>query len=243
MRIGKIILCGMVVLLVSCIVPVAAYSVFANDNADNGNKPTMIVEYGAGKDVGLVKVTHIDYATPPNKGKPSAKAASCYKLAGWKWSGPVTYTIIPDEDLTTAMTSAMGEWDENTSDDLFTDPVEGSVSWGVRDNKNAVLFGNYQSSGVIAVTATWYSRATKQAVESDILFDTDYPWGDATRTSGVMDLQNIATHEMGHTLGLSDLYTSSCDAVTMYGYSYFGDVEKSSLEPADITGLQKLYGT
>ena len=240
MRIGEIILCGLIILV--SIVPVAAYSVVSNGNADNGNKPTILVEFGTGKDVGLVKVTHIDYAKSVFKEKPT-KGTTCYKLAGWKWSGPVTYTIIPNQDLTAAMTSAMEAWDGNTSGDLFTSPVKGTPSWGVRDNKNAVLFGNYQSSGVIAVTATWYSRATKQAVESDILFDTDYVWGDATETPEVMDLQNIATHEMGHTLGLSDLYTSSCDAVTMYGYSYFGDVEKSSLEPADITGLQKLYGT
>jgi len=240
MRVGKIVLCGLIILV--CIVPVAAYSVISNGNTDNGNKPTILVEFGTGKDVGLVKITHIDYVKSIDKARPT-KESTCYKLAGWKWSGPVEYTIIPRKDLTDAMTSAMKEWDENTSDDLFNDPATGTPSWGVRDNINAVLFGNYQSSGVIAVTATWYSRATKQAVESDILFDTDYPWGDATGTSGVMDLQNIATHEMGHTLGLSDLYTSSCDAVTMYGYSYFGDVEKSSLEPADITGLQKLYGT
>jgi hypothetical protein len=241
MRIGKIILCGIVVLMLGCIVPVAAYSVFANDNADNGNKPTMIVEYGTGKDVGLVKVTHIDYAKPANQGKTPAKTTTCYKLAGWKWFSPVTYTIMPNQDLISATTKAMGEWGENTGGNLFTAPVEGTSTWGERDYKNSVSFGNYKTSGVIAVTATWYSRATKQAVESDILFDTDYLWG-TTGGSLVMDMQNIATHEIGHTLGLSDLYTGSCSEVTMYGYSDFGDVEKSTLELPDITGLQKLYG-
>jgi len=241
LRIGKVILCGFVVVLLVCALPVSAYSVVSNGNADNGNKPTILVEQGSGKDVGLVKVTHIDYAKPVNQGKPPAKTTTCYKLAGWKWFSTVTYTIIRDQALTSAMTEAMGEWDENTGGDLFTAPVEGTATWGERDNKNSVSFGNYKTSGVIAVTATWYSRSTKQAVESDILFDTDYPWG-TTGDPSEMDLQNIATHEIGHTLGLSDLYTGSCSEVTMYGYSDFGDTEKRTLELPDITGLQKLYG-
>ncbi len=79
-------------------------------------------------------------------------------------------------------------------------------------------------------------------VESDILFDTDFNWGDAKTDPSLMDIQNIATHEIGHTLGLSDLYTKSCVNVTMYGYSTEGDVEKRSLEPADIAGLLSIYG-
>ena len=57
-----------------------------------------------------------------------------------------------------------------------------------------------------------------------------------------MDLENIATHELGHTLGLGDIYTDACQVVTMYGYSGTGDIEKRSLEQPDINGLQTLYG-
>ena len=57
-----------------------------------------------------------------------------------------------------------------------------------------------------------------------------------------MDLQNIATHEIGHTLGLNDIKTTSCNQVTMYAYSWYGDTGKRTLESPDITGLQKLYG-
>jgi len=74
------------------------------------------------------------------------------------------------------------------------------------------------------------------------MFDTDFTWGDATSNPGLMDLQNIATHELGHGVGLADIYTSSCSAVTMYGYSNNGETEKRTLELPDITGLQKIYG-
>lgn len=57
-----------------------------------------------------------------------------------------------------------------------------------------------------------------------------------------MDLQNIATHELGHGVGPGDIYSSSCSEVTMYGYSSYGENKKRALEQQDIIGLQKMYG-
>jgi predicted Zn-dependent protease len=54
-----------------------------------------------------------------------------------------------------------------------------------------------------------------------------------------MDLQNIATHEIGYGIGLADIY--DCDLETMYGYSGEGDIVKRDLYDGDITELQKLY--
>ena len=141
-----------------------------------------------------------------------------------------------------AIAAAKDEWDSHTLTTLFNDFNIGSGTAGVRDNKNLITFGNYPQNGVIAVTYTWYNPGTRLAVESDILFDTDFTWG-TNEDASLMDVQNIATHEMGHTLGLSDLYTDSCNTVTMYGYSTEGDTRKRTLEAPDITGLQLLYGS
>jgi hypothetical protein len=176
-----------------------------------------------------------------------AETDTCYKLTGWKWTVPVTYTIAPNDgayppSLDNPVAEACDEWDSKTSRQLFYDPVPGEYSAGTaRDYKNSVYYGDYVTDGVIAVTTTWYSRLTRTAVESDILFDTDFTWGTSGATT-VMDVQNIATHEIGHTLGLDDLYTTSCSAVTMFGYSGYGDTAKRDLAIPDITGLQKLYG-
>ena len=74
------------------------------------------------------------------------------------------------------------------------------------------------------------------------MFDTDWIWGDAKVDASVMDLQNIATHELGHGAGLGDVYDTACSNVTMYGYSDYGETKKRDLEQPDIKGLQTLYG-
>ncbi len=79
-------------------------------------------------------------------------------------------------------------------------------------------------------------------MDYDISFETNYEWGNATIDPKMMDLQNIATHEIGHGIGLSDLY-NSCTEETMYGFSSFGEIEKRTLNLGDITGLQKMYGS
>ena len=75
-----------------------------------------------------------------------------------------------------------------------------------------------------------------------MLFNTRFDWRKASLDPTKMDLQNIATHEFGHSVGLGDLYSSTCSEVTMYGYSTEGETKKQTLEEPDITGLQVLYG-
>jgi len=109
-------------------------------------------------------------------------------------------------------------------------------------------WGNYPQAGVIAVTTIWgyfYGPPGKrEIVEFDILFDTDYLWGDAEEggcAPVVMDLQSIASHELGHGAGLVDLYESSCSEETMYGYSEYCEVKKRDLGIGDMTGIDELY--
>ena len=114
------------------------------------------------------------------------------------------------------------------------------------DGRNELVFGNYSREGVIAITVIWgyFSGppSRKQIVEFDILFDTDFTWGNADNSS-VMDLQNIATHEFGHGIGLGDLYDAACFDGTMYGYSTEGEITKRTLNAGDIIGLRSIYGS
>jgi len=200
----------------------------------------------------LDKITFIHYKDGKVKieGK-GARAAVCYKLLDVKWTTlPVNYVINPSnsgldvEFVTTAISTAAETWDAATSKELFNDTyaVDYNINYGVQDYKNAITFGSYPDNNVIAITSIWYTRVGKKIVEFDMLFNTYYTWGDATANPNIMDLQNIATHELGHSVGLDDVYNSACSAVTMYGYSNYGETQKRTLEQPDVTGLQKIYG-
>jgi len=245
----KIILTILVTILVLSITATASMMIPANDNAkDNSKAPEKSPVIGDEWD--LERVDFIHYAKPVNAASPP-KTTTCYKLLGVKWTAfPVNYVINPANDdglteefVTTAISTSANTWDSVTSKTLFgtytTDPA---AYYGTRDYKNAISFGNYPDGNVIAVTSIWYTRVGKQIVEFDMLFDTDFTWGDGAANPALMDLQNIATHELGHAVGMADIYSTSCSTVTMYGYSNYGDLAKRTLETPDITGLQKMYG-
>jgi hypothetical protein len=120
--------------------------------------------------------------------------------------------------------------------------VDTTAQYGIYDHKNSLVFGDYVAdNNIIAQTTTWYTLRGRQIVEYDITFETDFAWGDAISDQTKMDLQNIATHEIGHGIGLADLY-NSCTEETMYGYSGYGETKKRDLNSGDIVGLQRMYG-
>lgn len=193
-----------------------------------------------------------DFAKPEAAKAP--KPPSCYKFltpTKIKWKVlPVNYEINPtnpqnieENFITSTVFSSAETWDAATSKELMNDTytIDYGAAYGVQNYENAVVFGNYPTAGVIAVTAVWYNPAAKAIVEFDVMFDTDWSWGDAATDATKMDLQNIATHELGHGVGLADVYESACSEATMYGYSNYGETKKRTLELPDITGLQKLY--
>lgn len=175
--------------------------------------------------------------------------------SGVKWkNAQVSYAINPanpyqlsETFVTSAISGSAETWDAATSLELFNNAygIDYAAQYGVLGSKNSAVFGDYPDNNVIAVTSIWYARAGKQIVEFDMLFNTKFAWGDSTTTAtagSVMDLRNIATHELGHATGLGDIYSSTCSSVTMYGYSGYGETQKRTLELPDITGLQKMYG-
>ena len=222
----------------------------ANDNAkDHAKAPEKSPVIGDNWDIERVDFIH--YVKPAKPGGGSS-GGSCYKLMGVKWSTlPVNYQINPSNPqglsetfVTTAISTSAETWDAATGRELFNNAyaVNYSLHYGVYDGKNAIEFGDYGNSNVIAITSVWFSRKTKQITEFDMLFNTNFNWGNGTANASLMDLQDIATHELGHAVGLNDLYSGSCSEMTMYGYSTEGETKKTTLEQPDITGLQTMYG-
>jgi len=239
-KIGLGILVGIVVLALSGVVVA-----ISNQGAEKAKAP----------DLEKIEFIHWkkDFAKP--EGAKVPKPPSCYKFltpTKVKWTVlPANYVINPtnpqylgEDFIKSAVFNSAETWDAATSKELMDDTytIDYTATYGVQDYENAITFGNYPTAGVIAVTTVWYNPATKAIVEFDVMFDTDWTWGDATASSTVMDLQNIATHELGHGVGLADVYDTVCSTVTMYGHSDYGEIQKKTLETPDITGLQTLYG-
>jgi len=61
-----------------------------------------------------------------------------------------------------------------------------------------------------------------------------------TGEPGKMDLENIAQHEMGHSLGMNHP-SSDCTEETMFASASNGETKKRDLFNGDITGISKLY--
>ena len=158
-----------------------------------------------------------------------------------------TYSGLEASFITNAITLASQEWDKATTADLLLDfntpVIEGTKGPTIALNQeNAVFFADYSDSNVIGRASYWYNRATKEIVECDIMFNTDFQWGDGKANPAVMDLQNIATHELGHFFNLADIYDTSKIDLTMYGYSWLGDTQKRDLATGDTLGIQKVFG-
>jgi hypothetical protein len=101
-------------------------------------------------------------------------------------------------------------------------------------------FSYLGTDGTIAQNSFWFNPTTGVLSESDIVFNTYYSWS-VTGASGTYDVQNIATHELGHALSLDDLYGYFDSEKTMYGYANEGETKKRSLDPDDVAGICHLY--
>ncbi|MDP1815174.1 MAG: matrixin family metalloprotease [Leadbetterella sp.] len=114
------------------------------------------------------------------------------------------------------------------------------------NDKNEVTFATINNAGVIAATYIWgyFSGPIfqRELVEWDQVYNDKYQWTvDAKTEPTKMDFENIATHELGHSVGMGDLYNSSCSEQTMYGYANYGQTDKRDLNTGDITGIDLLY--
>lgn len=200
--------------------------------------------------------------TPGNGPPPKEEDHSDhYALLGAKWKETAIIYIDPDnpqslteEFIVSVIQISAEEWDDGAYSgwggvdvNLFDGYIiihDGTFDTDSPDGRNEILFGDYPQEGVIAVTVVWgyFSGPPwqREIIEFDIMFDTDYTWGNATADPTVMDLQNIATHELGHGAGLDDIY--NCELETMYGYSYYGETIKRDLYIGDIAGITELYG-
>src|SRR5205807_567521 len=106
------------------------------------------------------------------------------------------------------------------------------------DLKPTVMFRNVANGGTIATTYSWSSNG--KILDADVVF-WDGGFTFFTGTSGCTNgayIEDIATHEFGHVLGL--LHTDVLEA-TMYPYYSLCSMALRTLAPDDVAGIESLY--
>ncbi|OPX79233.1 MAG: hypothetical protein A4E45_00876 [Methanosaeta sp. PtaB.Bin039] len=157
-------------------------------------------------------------------------------------------------------------WDSAAKENLFLDTgfVTTTTSGEALDYKNVHLW-KYDTSDALGYSTTYYTRLKtlkvgttlwKKAVDSDVVYNTRYGWttidgaaylirdkdGKVIPESSVLDLQTVATHELGHTLGLGDTYLHKLYKYDLAQIMGFYDAPQRSLGAGDTSGIRKIYG-
>jgi hypothetical protein len=172
------------------------------------------------------------------------KPVAYYSYSGYHRADPSCNYYINSglsQDWVNAITAGHAAWNGAGSRFAFGYLGGTSRTGPTLDGYNVINTGYLGTGGTIAQNAYWYNRRTKIVSENDITFNTYYQWTvGGTPTS--FDIQNIATHELGHCLVLNDLYKDAQAEMTMYGYGAYNETKKRTLEQGDRDGIIKIYG-
>ncbi len=201
----------------------------------------------------------VHYAKSNAARPPKNPVAQCYGFlaSGAKWKTVEPWVVNPANTrgltadfIFSNLAADIAKWETAAAGVNILD--EGALTADVLaadtaspDGKNEVYFANISDSNAIAVTIVWGifggPPKDRKLVEWDMIFDeVDYDWS-ASGEAGKMDFENIATHELGHSVGMNDLYDSVCGEETMYGYASYGETKKIDLNAGDIAGVNSLY--
>jgi len=174
-----------------------------------------------------------------------------YKYSGIHWPSPVMEYYINQWISSTwvwPLKAGALTWTNAGSNFAFVykGRIAKWVSWTEDsiDNINVIVRGALdpvQYPNVLALNHVWYYTGSKEIIDSDIIFNSNYAWTVQGAAWGY-DVQNIATHELGHSLQLDDLYWDYQSEKTMYGYAAKGETKKRTLTWDDRAGIKFIYG-
>ena len=211
------------------------------------------------------------FQLPSDEGRGFSDQFHVYKLfrGGVKWSEtPVSYCVNLDgapNGAFDAIVASAETWDDNTGTELFeydevteitfTEPEDLETFHNGENTISWASFANLElPEDAVAVCNVWFwvmvspgGKVTGRVVglaEFHIIHNSDLAWAvDAPQVEDdQFDIQNVDTHEFGHSLFLDDLYMPPAHELTMFGYTVVGETKKQDLGLGDILGLQALYG-
>lgn len=146
---------------------------------------------------------------------------------------------VPAADALDAMIKGMQEWNAAGGAEFsytYAGPT-GACTQAVNDI-NEMCFGS--TGGSLATNYSWFLG--NNLIENNIIFnDVGFTFS-TDLTPGTYDIQSIATHELGHSLRLLDLYGTADFGKTMYGRTSPAQDWHRTIEAADKEGMQYFYG-
>ena len=159
-----------------------------------------------------------------------------------------TWSALPQLSYTNVGQSSSNAW--GGSPDGVNNVAWITNNWGAATGADPAT---------IAVTRVRYNTITGEFTDVDIAFNAENfvfniapPNPIPADTSGKKDVQNVATHEVGHYSGLGDIYDPGYpqyvpfmgqgnDFVTMFGFIRNGEVSKRSLHDPDTAGIGYIF--
>jgi hypothetical protein len=191
----------------------------------------------------VVKRNHLGTCVPSANPK-----VNHFEVTPWHLSGPIVWSLnrskVPSS-VAGSVDSVLNQSFNTWSSGLFVQGPDTRARRARFDNVNAILWKR-RGRSTLGITFVWFSRATGEVLEVDTVFNKSLPWAifpsspECQSSPDAYDLQNIATHEFGHWIGLDDLFDDSDKDLTMYGFGAGGEVKKRTLGTGDISGRNAL---
>ena len=173
--------------------------------------------------------------------------ATAYVLNGPKWGvtqipfyiNPVN-SDMPDADALFAIQTAAANWTTQSAAGISWSYMGRTSGSSLTQNSKNEMFFRSASAGSMAAETLWWYDGSYRLIEADIVF---YDGGfvfvkSGGACSGGIFLEDIATHEFGHALGLGH---STVSTATMYPSISYCSTALRSLETDDIAGILQLY--
>jgi len=138
-----------------------------------------------------------------------------------------------------AIHAAFKTWSDASTNVQYT--FAGYTSQGMQayDGKNIVYWqtGAWPwDQSLAAITWRYFDTSDGKLLDADIVFRRDFNW---TVGGSGYDIQNAATHEVGHFGGLGH---STDTKASMYASTHSGETSKRVLVADDLSGLGAIYG-
>jgi len=176
---------------------------------------------------------------------------------------------LTEESVRNAIAAAANAWDDAAAQNIFADQsvvkVDNSLQVDDPFTSTPVSDG-YSVNGWWSLgssylgIARWWSNGQLSdgyysITEADIWYNKDkqwtVDWNTAVGNGFVYDLQSVATHELGHSIGMGDIYSTAYGGTLPSSDPRTSDFEQvmnvydgpqRTLGNGDRTGVQKLYG-